>query len=149
MRPDPKNYLDQNFALNYQSERNLGNILTTFTLLGILIACLGLYGLTSFIGEQRTKEVGVRKVLGASATKIITLFSKDFITLVLIAIFLASPFVYYFMNEWIQNFPYRTEISLMIFVSAGLLSIILTLLTISYQAYKAARTNPVNSLKCE
>jgi putative ABC transport system permease protein len=110
---------------------------------------LGLFGLATFTAEQRTKEIGIRKVLGASVVNITTLLSKDFLKLVLIAIVIASPIAYYFMQKWLQDFAYRIEISWWIFAVAGAISLLIALLTVSYQAIKAALMNPVKSLRTE
>ncbi|MOA11408.1 FtsX-like permease family protein [compost metagenome] len=118
-------------------------------MLAILISCLGLFGLASFVAEQRTKEIGVRKVLGATVFNLWRLISKDFVLLIVISFFIAAPLAYYFMTGWLQRFDYRTGISWWIFVGAGVSAIIITLITVSYQAIKAALANPVKSLRTE
>jgi len=118
-------------------------------LLAIFISCLGLFGMASFIAEQRTKEIGVRKVLGASVFNVWQLLSKDFIMLVIIAILIAIPMSYYFMHGWLQNYTYRTDLSWWIFTAAAIGALIITLLTVSFQAIKAAIANPVKSLRTE
>jgi putative ABC transport system permease protein len=120
-----------------------------FSAFAIFIACLGLLGLSLFATTQRTKEIGVRKVLGASVSNIVILLSKDFIKLVLIAFLIASPVAWFIMNNWLSDFAYRINISAWIFISAGLLAMIIALVTISFQAIKAAITNPVKSLRTE
>jgi putative ABC transport system permease protein len=115
----------------------------------LLIACLGLFGLATFTAEQRTKEIGVRKVLGASVGSIVTLLSKDFLKLVLIAIVIASPIAWYAMHRWLQNFAYKIDIEWWVFALAGLLAVGIALLTVSFQSIKAALTNPVKSLRSE
>ena len=117
--------------------------------LSLLIACLGLFGLTTFIVERKVKEIGIRKVLGASISGIVSLLSKDFIKLVLIALLIASPLAWYFMNNWLQDFAYRVTISWWIFLIAGSIAVIIALLTVSFQAIKAAIANPVKSLRTE
>jgi len=124
-------------------------LLNTATVIAILISCLGLFGLAAFATTQRTKEIGIRKVLGASVKQIVGLLSKDFIKLVLIAIIIASPIAYYFMNQWLQDFAYRINIEWWIFALAGIIAIAIALLTVSYQAIKAAIANPVKSLRTE
>ncbi|MEJ2614939.1 MAG: hypothetical protein P8Z35_08275, partial [Ignavibacteriaceae bacterium] len=133
----------------YQHEDRMGKILTGFTILAILIACLGLWGLTSFIIERRTKEVGIRKVLGASVLKIIILLSKEFLNLVIIANIIAWPIAYYFINNWLHDFAYRINISWWMFVLAGGIVLAIALITLNLQAIKAAKANPVESLKYE
>ena len=133
----------------YRNEQRVGKIALSFSFLTILIACLGLFGLATFVAEQRTKEIGIRKVLGASVKGIVQLLSKDFIKLVLIAFVIATPVAWYAMNKWLQDFAYRINISWWMFAVAGLLVIFITLLTISFQSIKAAIANPVKSLRTE
>ena len=147
----PLNYqfLDEAFDSMYRSEQRIGKIFISFAILAIFIACLGLFGLATFTAEQRTKEIGIRKVMGASVIQIVNLLSKDFLRLVILGIVIASPVAYWAMNKWIQDFAYRIEISWWTFVLAGLISIVIALLTVSYQAIKAAVANPVKSLRTE
>jgi putative ABC transport system permease protein len=147
----PLNYqfLDEAFDSMYRSEQRIGKIFISFAILAIFIACLGLFGLATFTAEQRTKEIGIRKILGASVSQIVRLLSKDFIQLVIVGIVIASPIAYYFMDKWLQDFAYRVEISWWIFASAGIIAIVIALLTVSYQAIKAALANPVKSLRTE
>jgi putative ABC transport system permease protein len=147
----PLNYqfLDEAFDGMYRSEQRIGKIFISFAILAIFIACLGLFGLATFTAEQRTKEIGIRKVMGASVTQIVQLLSKDLLRLVILGIIVASPIAYYFMNKWLQDFAYQVEISWWIFALAGLISITIALLTVSYQAIKAAVANPVKSLRTE
>lgn len=147
--PFEYDFLDASFASMYQSESQTASILLTFTLLALLIACLGLFALATFTAEQRTKEIGIRKVLGASVMSITALISKDFLKLVFVALVIASPIAYYFMEQWLQDFVYRVEISWWVFALAGVLAILIAFLTVSYQAIKAALMNPVKSLKTE
>ncbi len=142
-------FMDELFEKTYQSEQKISVILSIFSGLTIFVACLGLFGLATFTAEQRTKEIGVRKVLGASVSQIVTLLSKEFLKLVLIACGFAFPIGYWLMNKWLQDFAYRIEISAWIFVLAGILALFIALLTISYQAIKAALANPVTSLRTE
>jgi putative ABC transport system permease protein len=142
-------FYDQTIANFYESERKMSQLLNTATGIAILISCLGLFGLVAFSTAQRTKEIGIRKVLGASVRQIVGLLSKDFLKLVIISIFIASPIAYYFMNKWLQDFAYRINIEWWIFALAGMVAIVIALLTVSYQAIKAALVNPVKSLRTE
>ena len=142
-------FADDNFNKQYKSELQFGNIFKSASLLAIFIACLGLFGLATFTAEARTKEIGIRKVLGASIGQIVGLLSKDFIKLVLLGIVIAMPVAYYLMNNWLQNFAYQAKLSWWIFVVADFGAVVLALLTVGYQAYKAAVINPVESLKTE
>ena len=142
-------FLDEQVAKFYETETMITRLVNTFTAIAILICCLGLYGLVSQVVVQRTKEIGIRKVLGASVASIVTLLSKDFLKLVIIAIVLASPIAWYVMNGWLQDFAYRIDIAWWVFALAGILAISIALLTVSFQSIKAALTNPVNSLRSE
>ena len=142
-------FLDESYQATYQAELKTGRILGLFAGLTIFVACLGLFGLATFTAEQRTKEIGVRKVLGASVTSIVTLLSQDFLKLVLIAIVIASPIAWYAMNRWLQDFAYRINIEWWVFAGAGLLAVGIALLTVSFQSIKAALMNPVKSLRSE
>ena len=147
----PFNYafLEDSFDQMYRAEQRIGTLALTFACLAILIACLGLFGLAAFTAEQRTKEIGVRKVLGASVGSIVALLSKDFLKLVLIAIVIASPIAWYAMNRWLQDFAYKIDIEWWVFALAGLLAVGIALLTVSFQSVKAALMNPVKSLRSE
>ena len=142
-------FLDEDFNNLYKGEQRTGSVFITFAALAIFIACLGLFGLAAYSAEQRTKEIGIRKVLGSSVKGIITLLSKDFIRLVAVAIIIATPLAWWVMNKWLQNFAYRINIRWWIFFIAGALALIIALLTVSYQAIKAAVANPVKSLRTE
>ena len=142
-------FLDEDLLANYRAEQNSSKLLTIFTGLAILIACIGLFGLAAFISQQRTKEIGVRKVLGASVFGVVVLLSKDFTKLVLVAFIVSIPVAWYFIDQWLQNFAYSVNISFWVFIIAGLIALIIALLTVSYQALKTAILNPVNSLKSE
>jgi putative ABC transport system permease protein len=142
-------FLDESFNQMYRAEERIGKIILIFSVLAILIACLGLFGLSTFIAEQRTKEIGIRKVLGASARGLVQLLSADFIRLVAIAYVIAAPLAWWFMNKWLQDFAYRIEISWWIFVLAAVLAFVIALATVSFQAIKAAMMNPVKSLRTE
>jgi len=142
-------FLDEKFNEQYKDDQLFGKAFSIFAGFAILIACLGLLGLSLFATTQRTKEIGVRKVLGASVTNIVMLLSKDFIRLVIIAFVIASPVAYFIMHQWLQDFAYRINIEWWVFAVAGLLSVTIALATISYQAIKAAIANPVKSLRTE
>ena len=127
----------------------MGNIFNLFAILGIFISSLGLYGLSAFMAEQRSKEIGIRKVLGATISNITALLSFDFVKLVLVAIVIASPVAWWAMNKWLQAFAYRIHISWWMFAIAGLVAIFIALMAVSFQAIKAAIANPVKSLRTE
>jgi len=147
--PFDYNFLDAAFDSQYRSEQRLGSIFSIFAVLSIFIACLGLFGLSAFMAERRTKEIGVRKVLGASVSNVVVLLSKDFLRLTLIAIVIAFPVAWYFMSKWLEDFAYRINITWTIFLIAGCGTLIITLVTISFQAIGAAVANPVKSLRTE
>jgi ABC-type antimicrobial peptide transport system permease subunit len=140
---------DEVYAKKFDDQQRLGKLATFFTILATFISCLGLFGLASFVAEQRKKEIGVRKVLGASVYNLWRMLSKEFALLVFISCFIAIPLAWYYLNSWLQQYAYRTHISIWIFILAGLGALIITLLTVSYQAIKAARANPVSSLRTE
>jgi putative ABC transport system permease protein len=142
-------FLDEYFAQQYQADQQFGQTFAFFAGLAIFVACLGLFGLASFTTTQRTKEIGVRKVLGASIKDILLLLSKDFIRLIIIAFVLAVPVAWYVMHQWLENYAFRTDLTWWLFALPGALIIIIALLTISFQAIKAAVSNPVNSLRNE
>jgi putative ABC transport system permease protein len=142
-------FLDGFFQLLYRSEQQVGRLFTALTVLGIFIACLGLFGLASFMSQQRTKEIGIRKVLGATVTGIVHLISKEFLILVALANVIAWPVAYYAMSKWLQNFAYRIDIGLGTFLLAGLLALLIALITVAFQAVKAALANPVEALRYE
>lgn len=142
-------FMDADFEAAYRTEQRMGSLFIIFTSLAIIIACLGLFGLAAYAAEQRNKEIGIRKALGASVTNIVTMLSADFIKLVLIAIIIALPLAWYSMHQWLQNFAYRTGIHWWVVTGAGVLALIVAFLTISFQAIKAAVANPVKSLRSE
>lgn len=137
------------FNSRFRNEELVGELAKIFALLAIIISCLGLFGLAAYTAEQRKKEIGVRKVLGSSVSGIVRLLSKDFMRLVLIALFIAIPFAWWFMNKWLESFAYKVTIDLWVFVIAGLVAISIALFTVSFQAVKAAIVNPVKSLRSE
>ncbi|GAA3514306.1 ABC transporter permease [Aquimarina addita] len=147
--PYQYDFVDEEYAKKFITEERIASLAKVLTVLAILISCLGLFGLASFIAERRTKEIGVRKVLGASVFNLWGMLSKDFITLVLIACGIAIPITYYCMNNWLQHYEYRTEISFWIIVIAVLGILSLTIMTISFQTIKTAIANPIKSLKTE
>jgi putative ABC transport system permease protein len=147
--PFEYNFLDEDFQKNYEADQRLAAIVRNFTVIAILISCLGLFGLATFSAEQRTKEIGVRKVLGASVGNVVGLLSKEFLKLVFIAILIASPITWFVMNKWLQDFAYRTSISWTVFVITALIAGGIALFTISFQSIKAALANPVKSLRTE
>ncbi|WP_296380903.1 ABC transporter permease [Winogradskyella sp.] len=142
-------FVDETFNAKFKSEQLIGKLSQLFALLAILISCLGLFGLAAYTAEQRSKEIGVRKVLGASVSGIVKLLSKDFLKLVGISILIAIPIAWYAMGNWLQDYAYRIEINWWIFVIAGVVAILIALVTVSFQAIKAAMANPVDSLKTE
>jgi putative ABC transport system permease protein len=142
-------YLDDHFTELYQADSQVSRIVGALAILAILISCLGLFGLASYSAERRTKEIGIRKVLGASVNGIVSLLSKDFLKLVLIANLIAWPLAWLSLHKWLQDFAYRVNISWWVFVIAGITSILIAQLTVSFQAIKAAIVNPVKSLRSE
>lgn len=148
-RPLQYSFLDETFARLYQSETNFQKVFIVLVVLSILIACLGLFGLSAFTAEQRTKEIGIRKVLGASAAGIAAMLSKDFLKLVVVAIVIATPLAWWAMSSWLQNYAYRIQISWRVFIIAGILAGLIAVVTISFQAIKAAVANPARSLRAD
>lgn len=142
-------FLNDSFNEMYLSEQRAGTIAIVFSIIAVMIACFGLFGLVTYMAEQRTKEIGIRKVLGATVSNVVTLLSKDFLILVLIACVFALPVAWWAMNEWLQDFAYRMSISWWVFVVSGLLAFIIALITVSFKAIKAARSNPIKSLRTE
>jgi len=148
-RPFSYYFLDEFFDRQYRNEERFGRLFMNFSVLAIFISCLGLLGLASYSTMQRTREIGIRKVMGASVSNIINLLSRDFLKLVIISFFIAAPVAWYFMNKWLADFAYRTSISWWIFVMAGVLAILIAVITISVQAFRAAMANLVKSLRTE
>ncbi|HEV8272103.1 MAG TPA: FtsX-like permease family protein, partial [Chitinophagaceae bacterium] len=142
-------FVDTEYGLKFAAEERVGKLASVFAVLAIFISCLGLFGLASFIAEKRTKEIGIRKVLGATVHNLWQMLSKDFVVLVIIACLIATPLAYYFLSQWLQKYEYRTEISWWIFAVAIGGALFITLLTVSFQAIKAAIANPVKSLRTE
>src|SRR6185369_14200995 len=142
-------FMDDDFNKLYHADQRTGKVFISFAVLAILIASLGLFGLVTYAAEQRTKEIGIRKVLGASSVHIVNLLSKDFLRLVLMAALIAFPIAWWTAHQWLQDFAYRSSISWWIFVAAALVAVLVTIITISYQSIKAAFTNPAEVLKNE
>lgn len=147
--PFEYNFLDENFSRQYNAEILQGKLLMIFTILAIIVACLGLFGLITFTIEQRRKEIGIRKVLGCSVSRIVLLLAKDLVKLVIIAIIIAAPVAWMAMNKWLEDFAYRVELNGAVFLVAGITALALALLTVSFQSIKAAIMNPVKSLRTE
>jgi putative ABC transport system permease protein len=148
-QPYTYTYLTDRFKGQFKADEKRGLIFTLFTLLAIFIACLGLFGLASYMVEQRTKEIGIRKILGANEAAILKLILKDFMILVGIGIIIAVPIAMYFMNSWLKNYVYRINIGIVLIALSALLTVMLTLITISYKAYQASIMNPATSIKTE
>lgn len=142
-------FLDETIAAQYQAEQRTDRIVKIASLLSIFIACMGLFGLATLAVTKRTKEIGIRKVLGANVSGIVGLFSKDFAKLIIIAAVIAFPLAWWFMNDWLKDFAYRVNISWWVFVLAGISALLIALLTVSFQAIRAAIANPVKSLRTE
>ncbi|MDE3253198.1 MAG: FtsX-like permease family protein, partial [Bacteroidota bacterium] len=142
-------FMDEAFDHMYRAEQRIGQVAVSFALLAIIIACLGLFGLITYAAEQRTKEMGIRKVLGASVGSLVTLLSKDLLIMVAIASLIAFPIAWYAMHQWLLDFAYRIQISWWVFLGAGLAATCIALLTVSYQALRSARANPIKSLRIE
>jgi ABC-type antimicrobial peptide transport system permease subunit len=141
--------VDLEFAQKFSSEVRIGKLASIFAILAVAISCLGLFGLASFVAEQRTKELGIRKVLGASVVNLWRMLSMDFVILVVIACLVATPVAWYLLSNWLEHFEYRTEISWWIFAAAIGGALLITLATVSYQAIRAAIASPAKSLKSE
>ena len=147
--PFDYSFMDDDFNKLYTAEQRTGNIFITFAILAILIACLGLFGLVTYAAEQRIREIGIRKVLGASVSNVAGMLSSDFLKLVIISAAIAFPIAWWAMNKWLQGFAYRVNISWWVFAIAGILALLIALITVSFQAIKAALANPVKSLRTE
>jgi putative ABC transport system permease protein len=147
--PFTYHFLDDEYNVLYKSESRIGHLFSLFTVIAIVLGCLGLFALTAYTTAQRIKEIGIRKLLGASVLNIVTLLSIDFLKLVVIALLIAFPLSWYAMHRWLQDFAYRVEISWIVFFLAAMISLLVAWLTLSFQSIKAALTNPVTSLKVE
>jgi putative ABC transport system permease protein len=147
--PFSYSFLDQEFDKLYRSDAKSSGLMSVFAIIAVIISCLGLFGLAAFTAEQRGKEIGIRKVLGATVSGIVSLLSIDFIVLVIVALLIASPLAWWLMNMWLQNFAYRIDMQWWVFILAGIISVLIAFITISFQAIKAAVANPVKSLRAE
>lgn len=147
--PFEYNFLNEQYNQMFDKEARLGKVFTIFTLLAILVACLGLFGLAAYTSEQRTKEIGIRKAMGASTSNVVGMLTREFTKLVLLSFLLAIPIAWYFMNEWLKAFAYKTDMGVWPFLIAGLMAIMIAWLTVTYQSFRAARANPVESLRNE
>jgi len=147
--PFEYSFLDEDFQKTYEADQRLSQIITCFTIITIFVACLGLFGLAAYMAERRRKEIGIRKVLGATVTGIVALLSNDFLKLVFIAILLGSPIAWWAMNKWLQDFAYRINISAWVFMVTAVGALLIAILTVSFQAVKAAIVNPIKSLRSE
>jgi ABC-type antimicrobial peptide transport system permease subunit len=142
-------FVDDDYANKFLDEERISKLTTIFAVLAIFISCLGIFGLASFVAEQRTKEIGVRKVLGASVLRLWRMLSREFVMLVILSLFISIPLAWYLTNDWLQHYDYRTDLSWWIFAASATGALSITLLTVSYQSIKAALANPVNSLRSE
>ena len=142
-------YLSERFNRQFEADEKRGLIFTLFTILAILIACLGLFGLASYMVEQRTREIGIRKVFGANEGVILRLISREFLILIALSVVIALPLSYFIMSRLLENYVYRTKIGLPLLLLAAILTLIITFITISYKAYQAAILNPASSIKTE
>ncbi len=142
-------FLDDSFDQMYRTEQRTGKLAMAFAILAIMIACMGLFGLATYAAEQRIKEIGIRKVLGASVNNIVEMLSKDFLILVLVSSVIAFPLAWWAMHSWLQDFAYRISIPWWVFLLAGVIALIIALATISFQAIRAAVSNPVKALRSE
>jgi putative ABC transport system permease protein len=142
-------FADEKVADKFAYEARVGNLVGIFAVLAVVISCLGLFGLAAFMAGQRTKEIGIRKVVGASVISLWKLLSKDFLILIIVACAIAIPFAYLLMNSWLQQYTYRTHVSIWVLLGTSVAAVAITVLTVSYQSIKAAMVNPVNSLESE
>ena len=142
-------FADDEYEKKFAAEQRVGNVAGVFSVLAILISCLGLFGMAMYVAEQRTREIGVRKVLGASVAGITALLSRDFLQLVMVSFLLAAPLAWWGMYTWLRNYPYRVEIQWWVFALAGILSAAIAVLTVSWQAIRAAMANPSKSLRSQ
>jgi putative ABC transport system permease protein len=142
-------FLDEDFGRQYEAEQKLGRLFRFFATVAVFIACLGLFGLAAYAAERRTKEIGVRKVLGASARDVVLLLSKEFTALVLLAFVVAAPLAFFAMRRWLESFAYRVDLGVGVFLLAGLIAVVIGFATVSTQALRAASTDPVKALRYE
>jgi len=142
-------FVDENFEAKFRAEQRIGKLASVFAILAIFISCLGLLGLSAYVAEQRSKEIGIRKVLGASVSSVVALLSKDFLILVLIALLIATPLAWWAMNDWLQDYDYRIQVPWLVFAVTGFGALLIALLTVSSQAIKAAIANPIKAIRTE
>lgn len=142
-------FMNQDFENTFVAEQQMGLVLNIFTVMALIIACLGLFGLSAFTAEQRVKELGIRKVLGAKMSELVILFTSEFAKLIVISILIAIPIAYFLVDDWLTNFAYRTSIDLWVFVLAAFFALTITIMTVSFQALKSALVNPIESLRTE
>jgi ABC-type antimicrobial peptide transport system permease subunit len=142
-------FMDERYDMMYRTEQRIGTLLKYFAALAVFVACLGLFGLASFMAEKRTKEIGIRKVLGASVTQVARLMCREFFILVIMANVMAWPTAYFVMRKWLQSYAYRTDLGFFVFLGAMLLALVVAVLSVGYQAVRAARANPADSLRYE
>ena len=142
-------FVDEEFGNKFEAEERIGKLSSYFAILAIFISCLGLFGMASFVAEQRTKEIGIRKVLGASVPNLWGLLSKEFVLLVLISCIIATPIAWYYLHNWLTDYDYRVKIQWQVFVLTAIVALLITLVTVSFQAIKAAIANPTKSLRTE
>jgi ABC-type antimicrobial peptide transport system permease subunit len=147
--PFTAHFIDENYAQKFEDEKRIGTIAGFFAILAIFVSCLGLYGLASYLAENRRKEIGIRKVLGASVFSLVKMLSTEFLILVSIGFAIASPFAWWTMNGWLQDYEYRIEIQPWVFLGAGFIALCIALATVSFHAISAAVSNPVRSLRSE
>src|SRR6185436_12142545 len=142
-------FLDENIQKQYEEDRKVSGVISAFTAIAMIISCLGLYGLSTYMAERRFKEIGVRKVLGANVSQIVAMMSGEFVKLVLIAFLIATPLSWYGINQWLQGFAYKTSADAVVFILGGLGAVLIALFTISFESIRAATGNPVNALRNE
>ena len=147
--PFEYSFLDEDIKRQYEDDLRVSQMITSFTVIAMIISCLGLYGLSTYMAERRFKEIGVRKVMGASVNEIMTMMSSEFVRLVLIAFIIAVPVSLFGIHQWLENFAYKTPVSISIFIVAGVCSLLIAVVTVSFQSFKAASVNPVKSLRTE
>jgi putative ABC transport system permease protein len=147
--PFEYSFLDEDIKRQYDEDLRVSQMITSFTVIAMIISCLGLYGLSTYMAERRFKEIGVRKVMGASVKEIIAMMSSEFIRLVLIAFIIAVPVSLYGIHQWLENFAYKTPVGISIFILAGVCALLIAMITVSFQSFKAASINPVKSLRTE
>jgi putative ABC transport system permease protein len=147
--PFEYSFISQNFDAKFAAEQRLSDVILVFTTLAIFIACLGLFGLATYMAEQRSKEISIRKIMGATVSQVVMLLSRDFIKLIVISLLLAIPATWYGMNRWLEGFAYRIDFNFSFAILAGVLALTIAMFTVSFRAIKAATSNPIDSLKSE